>query len=405
MLTHGLQRLVVAVQIPPPWFWCGAQGLWRRFSPAPLAHLPLELVQQLHWWVVRPWRRPWRRPPGLPAVPWQLRLRACWLNSYRPREVACWWALGERSWQRLARHTPESLSAAVHATRRREWPDRCRPALGLLADKGALLGRAPQTWRAPFLVLHAEPSAAEPKRAGARDPGVPAWWWKALSSEGVVLKPLRGHAGRGVIRWRWTGSELRQEALFRRLPADTPLLEASAPPEPAQLLAHWHRLCRSEEPVLAAPYLSHSSALPPTDPAVVVRVITARSSPQAPVAVREAWLEVPLAQGCVAFISPEGQSLPNPGAPLSAEEQSGLDAWSQLLRQGVPPCVQACLNAAVQMHGRLAPIDQVAWDWIPASPEPLLLEGNGSFGLLMPQLWSEHRAAAGGPGARNRFLE
>jgi hypothetical protein len=31
-------------------------------------------------------------------------------------------------------------------------------------------------------------------------------------------------------------------------------------------------------------------------------------------------------------------------------------------------------------------IDQVAWDWIPADPHPLLLEGNGGFGLLVPQL-------------------
>lgn len=316
-------------------------------------------------------------------------LRACWLNSYRPREVAWWWALGERSWERLAKHTPESLSAAVHATRRREWPDRCRPALGLLADKGALLGRAPQTWRAPFLVLHAEPFAAEQHRADAGEPGIPAWWWNVLSAEGVVLKPLRGHAGRGVIRFRWTGSELTQESLFRRLAADAPPLEASVPPEPAQLLAHWHRLCRSQEPVLAAPYLCHSSALPATDPAVVVRVITARSSPEAPVAVREAWLEVPLAQGCVAFISPEGRSLPNPGAPLSADEQSCLDAWKHQLRQGGAPGVKACLDAAVQMHGVLAPIDQVAWDWIPASPHPFLLEGNGGFGLLVPQLFAQ----------------
>jgi hypothetical protein len=43
------------------------------------------------------------------------------------------------------------------------------------------------------------------------------------------------------------------------------------------------------------------------------------------------------------------------------------------------------------MHALLPPIDQVAWDWIPADPEPLLLEGNGGFGLLVPQLW-EHLA-------------
>ena len=39
------------------------------------------------------------------------------------------------------------------------------------------------------------------------------------------------------------------------------------------------------------------------------------------------------------------------------------------------------------MHALLPPIDQVAWDWIPAQPAPLLLEGNGGFGLLVPQLF------------------
>ena len=389
MLTNGLQRFVFAVQTPPPWFWCGEQGIWRRFSPAPLARLPLELAQQLHWWWIRPWRRRWRRPRGRPAVPWPLRLRACWLNSYRPRELAWWWALGETSWQRLARHTPESLSAAVHATRRREWPDRCRPALEVLADKGALLGCAPQAWRAPFLVLHTEAPAAEPRRVLAGEAGIPAWWWHALSGEGLVLKPLRGHGGRSVIRFRWTGSELTQGALFRHLAADAPLPEASAPPGPAQLLAHWHRLCRSDEPALAAPYLCHSTDLPAADPAVVVRVITSRPSPEGPVAVRQAWLEVPLCEGAVAFISADGISLPNPGQPLTAAQQEALDRWTQQLQSGAPLCVRACLEAAAAMHQRLPAIDQVAWDWIPASPHPLLLEGNGGFGLLVPQLFAQ----------------
>lgn len=51
------------------------------------------------------------------------------------------------------------------------------------------------------------------------------------------------------------------------------------------------------------------------------------------------------------------------------------------------PAVQACLEAATTMHGLLPPIDRVARDWIPAEPEPLLLEGNGGFGLLVPQLF------------------
>jgi hypothetical protein len=127
---------------------------------------------------------------------------------------------------------------------------------------------------------------------------------------------------------------------------------------------------------------------------VVVRVITSRPSPEAPVAVRQAWLEVPLDEGAVAFISADGVSLPNPGKPLTAAKQDALDQWTQQLQTGAPLCVRACLDAAKAMHQRLPAMDQVAWDWIPASPEPLLLEGNGGFGLLVPQLFARLNAAA-----------
>lgn len=387
-------RTLQILQSPPPWIWLWGGCLWQRLGIAPLWRLPLELLQQLHWWLIRPWRWPRRPPKGRPALPWQLTLPACWLNSYRPAEVSWWWALGVRSWSQLAHSTPDSLAGAVHATRRRHWPDQCQLALELLADKAALLATTPERWQAPFLVL--QPPPLTPQSNGDHDghPDTPAWWWDALSAEGIVLKPQRGHAGRGVIRFRWSGSGVEQQALFRRLPDDAPHAADAEPPDPAALLVHWNRLCRSDEPALAAPYLCHSTDLPATDPAVVVRVTTTRASPAAPVAVREAWLEVPLGEGAVALISPDGISLPTPGEPLAMAEQDKLQEWQRILKTEAPSCVRACLEAAVAMHDLLPPMDQVAWDWIPACPQPLLLEGNGGFGLLVPQLFEQLRSGA-----------
>jgi hypothetical protein len=146
---------------------------------------------------------------------------------------------------------------------------------------------------------------------------------------------------------------------------------------------------------LAAPYLTHSSVLPATDPSVVVRVITERPTADAPVGLREAWLEVPLGEGTVALISTTGLVLPSPGDPLSASNQASLAGWQKLLQGGPLSCVEACLEAAQALHALLPPIDQVAWDWIPAEPVPLLLEGNGGFGLLVPQLF-EHLCRGAG---------
>lgn len=396
----GSQRLISTLHSPPPWRWLAGGRIWQRLGSAPLWRLPLELLQQLHWWLIRPWRWPRRPPKSRPALPWQLTLPACWLNSYRPAEVSWWWALGVRSWSQLAPYSPDSLAGALHAKRRQHWPDQCRPALQLLADKAALLACTPERWRAPFMLLQPQPSTPQPHGVVEGHSEIPAWWWEALGADGVVLKPQRGHAGRGVIRFRWFGSALEQQALFRQLPADAPYAAEAAPaaeaepPTPAQLLAHWHRLCRSDEPALAAPYLCHSTELPAADPTVVVRVITTRPSPEGPVAARQAWLEVPLCEGVVAFISADGVSLPNPGEPLTAAQQDALDRWTKQLQSGAPLCVRACLEAAAAMHQLLPAIDQVAWDWIPASPEPLLLEGNGGFGLLVPQLFARLNGAA-----------
>ena len=297
----GYQRLISTLHSPPPWRWFAGARLWQRLGSAPLWRVPLELLQQLQWWLIRPWRWPRRPPKGRPALPWQLTLPACWLNSYRPSEVSWWWALGVRSWSQMAQYTPDSLAGARHAKRRQHWPNQCRPALQLLADKAALLACTPERWRAPFSLLHTQQNTHQPHGIDEGYPEIPNWWWEALRAEGVVLKPQRGHAGRGVIRFRWSGSALEQQALFRKLPANAPHAAEAEPPTTAQLLAHWHRLCRSDEPALAAPYLCHSKDLPAADPAVVVRVITSRPSPEGPVAVRQAWLEVPLCDGAVGF--------------------------------------------------------------------------------------------------------
>jgi len=399
MLIPALRRLGLVVQAPPPWFWLGKGWIFRRCRPAPLSLLPLELLQQLHWWLIRPLRLPHRRPKDLPLPPWQLTLRACWLNSYRPIEVAWWWALGIRSWNQLIEQTPDSLAGAMHAKRRRHWPDQCRPALHLLADKAALLACTPECWRSPFLVLPYPESAHQPSCnwEGLKEREIPAWWLEALAGEGVVLKPQLGHAGRGVIRFRWSGTSLQQQALFWRLPCDAPHANNAVAPNPKQLLAHWHRLCRCQEPALAAPYLHHSSELPATTPSVVVRVITRRQSPEGPAAMQQAWLEVPLDDSVVVFLSPDGVSLPALVRPLTPGQQNSLDQWKQLLHNGAATSVQACMDAAVRMHEHLPAIDQVAWDWIPASPQPLLLEGNGGFGLLVPQLFAYRQSVAAQP--------
>lgn len=372
-----LQHLIRHLQHPPPWRWLGPNQFWQRATPAPLWQLSLELLQQLHWWLIVPLRRGRHHRRLSAALPLGLRLRACWLNSYQPRELAWWWATGVRHWKELSSKTPESLVGQLHRQRRQEWPGQCRPALELLGDKAALLALTPSAWQPAFLKLEPDTPAGS----------TPAWWWDAINGDGVVLKPLRGHAGRSVVRFRWGGQGLSQEGLFRQLPQTAPAWPATQAADPEALHHHWQNITGSQELALASPYLNHSPLLPEANPSVVVRVLTQKAEPGSGVLVAIAWLEIPLTGGAVVFLGLDGQALPKPGEPFTAEQCQELQHWQEELKGRGRPAIQACLDAAVAMHGRLPPIDQVAWDWIPAATEPLLLEGNGGFGLLVPLLF------------------
>jgi hypothetical protein len=372
---------------PPPYQWIGSNYIYCRFISGKYFRIPLEIFQQFNWWITKLFN--FRHKPA--NLPFPLYLWACWLNTYSPIEVLLWWRVGVRSPRELSVHCPNLQSWTVHAQRRLHWPEQCRPALCLLANKAALLAACPHPWRPSFDVLDITTF-----KKNEREHGRPVWWAQALEKSGLVLKPLAGHGGRAVLHFYADGDGWKQKALFRRLPAKAPPVCRATLEHPLALLAHWQHLCRTKESALATPYLTHSEELPESEPSVVVRVITAHDSVTAPITVALAWLEVPLGGGAVALINLEGQSLPCPDPPLSPAQRQSLLRWEDRLQAGVPSSIAACLVAAVQMHARLPPIDQVAWDWIPADPHPQLLEGNGSFGLLVPQLFAHLSLAARG---------
>jgi len=422
-LRHALALRLLS---PPPLLWrldgwrpvvlwrAPEAEQWPRSLRSWLALAAL-VPQQLHWWTLRPLRQAWRRralratafqatpsqpaPPGQgqpPApLPRRLALAACWLNSFRPQEVRQWQALGVGSWDQLSSKLPESQVGGVHSRRRQHWPLRCRPALRLLSDKAALLERCDARRRSPWLCLPL--ASGNPEATPNPQAPAPSWWQPALEGPGLVIKPLAGHACRGVVRYRIRDGELLSEPLFRAARAEGPPLPPADACRPDQLHRHWQALQGQPEAAIAMPYLLQASTLPPTEPALVVRVITSMASPGAAVSVQEAWLELPLPAepsdppgscGPVALLNLQGQLLPLLGPPLTAGQSDALATWQALVASR-PPELLACLAASVALHQALPPIDAVAWDWIPAAPEPLLLEGNGGFGLLVPQLWQE----------------
>lgn len=285
---------------------------------------------------------------------------------------------------------PLAQNHLVHAERRRSWPASCGPALDLLHDKQRLLELAPLAWVLPHLLL--------PPEASADAVGSPGWWADGLRGDGLVLKPCRGHGGQGVIHYRWERGKPVARALFAANPGPMPAPAGDL--SPLGLAADWRRRTGCRQTAIAQPYAAHGAQLPAADPSVVLRVITERRSPEAPVVVGQAWLEIPFpgqrgdrGEGSdVLLLGLDGAMPPIPGPATDPLLADARRAWRDVLRH--PPAVLSyCLEASLEMHRRLPPIDAVAWDWIPASGGPILLEGNGGFSLLEPQLLQQ----SGGP--------
>jgi len=163
-----IHRVLATLRQPPPWRWLAGGRRWQRVGSADPRRLPLELMQQLHWWCVIPLAR--SRPSGArqpQLLPRRLALLACWLNAYRPHEVRWWQAAGVTTWRDLQRHSPDSHVHAIHACRRQVWPDQCRPALALLGDKAALLALTPAPGARHFCGSAPTPA---PPLPGGREP-------------------------------------------------------------------------------------------------------------------------------------------------------------------------------------------------------------------------------------------
>jgi hypothetical protein len=366
-------------------------------------------ARQGSWWILRPFHQfvlGCIQPAATgvrdqPRLPLPVGLLTCWLNGFEPEEVWLWRSCGVTSIRKILEQVPLSQYALAHQQNRQSWPARCRHALELLRRKDLLLASAPAVWTTPWLIL--------PPPGTESSAPVPAWWDQALDGEGLVIKPLCGYACEGIVHYRRRAERIEAQALFRTRGEHIDL--------PAQqdnvtiLHHHWQRLQTDGAAAIAQPYAVQSPSLPPCCPSVVLRVITRRHTPEARITIWHAWLEIPLSpdatttRGCgpVVTLGLAGQLLPLHGEMLHAGQREELARWLDLIDQP-PPVLAQGLAASLEMHRRLPPIDAVAWDWVPGTEGPILLEGNGGFSLLEPQLL-DHLSAHSGEQGNHRAVQ
>ena len=68
-------------------------------------------------------------------------------------------------------------------------------------------------------------------------------------------------------------------------------------------------------------------------------------------------------------------------------ESNEITIWQKFVKNSLPECVHECLTGSIFMHNKLNNIDKIAWDWIPRTPNPILLEGNSGFGMFIPDMF------------------
>lgn len=388
LLTSGL-KLRRLLFLPPALGWSWIDGwpkLYYRGTNHSIFWIEI-LIRQISWWLLRPIAvfflkrlRPIQSLSVIskPYLPRSTAIFACWLNCFTPLEVYWWQALGITKLSDLLNLIPNYQSGLLHIRRRESWPQKCRPASQLLADKAALLSVVPAAWRPPSQLL-------------TETSKIPEWWFSAFEGEGLILKPRVGNTCRGVILYRIQNHQLVIDPLFQNQTASTRTLSDL---NPIELLKDWRSRTKMTGDVLAMPYLQHHSKFPATAIATVLRIITYHASESEPIQALQAWLEIPLKSDhqhqreLVVLMDLTGQTLPLPShRTLSSYQQQELEKWKLSVHQ-MSSQFKGCLHAAVVTHRQLPPIDAVAWDWILTDKGPKVLEGNSGFSILEPQLFA-----------------
>ena len=223
-----MQRLLAIVRVPPPWLWCADGQIWQRLVEGIWAVCPSNCCNNCTGGSSDPAicgvDHRLRGGPGLECLSFALVgsiaiAHPSWLGG------GLWGAVGNRY-----PAVPQKAVSALHAERRRV----ARSTALQPIDKAALLGRPVALVR---LISFFNGRRLLQRINRRRMTG------GELRGSGVVLKPQRGHGGRGVVRFVGAMQGL-QQALFRCLPDNEPLLRCAAPPAPQELLKHWQGLCQ-----------------------------------------------------------------------------------------------------------------------------------------------------------------
>ena len=310
-------------------------------------------------------------------IPNKIYFWTCLLNTYHPYEIETYLKIKEFNYKEILSFLPVRLSKDIHLRNRLNYPNKCTKAINILANKSELLKLAPKKCTSKnFLV--------EINKNNEPLDNYKSWLYEDLSDQGVILKPnIGGYSSIDVIHLKFIKGKL----LFRFIDKSKYEFNEFGIYKNLNLEIikdFWMKKTLLKKDFIVMPYIEHNNTFPSSPFSTVFRVITTKKNDFSSIKVESSWFEI--------FKSGYGFFLLDYNLHLIPYFKKifnfNLDYFSPYVDYCKKRLCENVLSASRDMHNTLPTIDTVAWDWIISDDGPILLEGNSSYSIFVPQLIS-----------------
>ena len=304
---------------------------------------------------------------------------SCILNSYTPSELSLMHRFGIKDYKKISKLLPDNKSNYFHKKNRYSWPNKCREVISILSNKGELLQNTPSQWRPKFIVSGIENLSDVLMKEN--------WIEEELKMNGLILKPNIGFGSKGIVFYKYKDNVLKEKFLFRGVGSSKNFKLGSLTKKNLEKI--WRNLINNKKHnILITPFYTNGIEFPSSFPSVTMRVITFKKNYLDKSKISNVWFDIPLSSGRYIFLDLKGNLISKKYPYFNNLESKEILIWQEFIKYSLPNYTDECLSGSTLMHDRLKNIDQIAWDWIPKGPHPILLEGNSGFGMFMPGLFN-----------------
>lgn len=311
-------------------------------------------------------------------------LLACIFNSFQPKELILLSKLDITTWDEIRKITPSNMINLINSEERLYWPNKCADAINLLNNKEKLYELTPKKWR-PYYI-----TSFEYKNNLRGNASKNKFFQKIINNyikkSGIIIKPNSGCRSKDIFIYKKFKNKVFYKNLFKVAPDNGYKPTKINSEKIEDFFDHWTKITKNKN-LLLMNYVNSNSSFATSYPSPVIRVITEKKFRTENIKVINSWIEICIENNFYFIELISGKCYSRKfNQFLKVSQEYILREWIKDLQIFKQIQFIKCLNASVEMHKKIPPINKVAWDWIPQDNNPILLEGNSNFNLLTPQL-------------------